>query len=73
MEWDGAAVPPHPGVPGRGLVLLQAGEGDGTERHLLYVACTRARDFLLVTSTAPASEVLDDPARRNRSRNEIGD
>ncbi len=31
-----------------------------TERHLLYVACTRARDFLLVTSTKPASEFLDD-------------
>jgi len=31
-----------------------------TERHLLYVACTRARDFLLVTSAAPASEFLDD-------------
>lgn len=31
-----------------------------TERHLLYVACTRARDFLLVTGVAPASEFLDD-------------
>jgi len=31
-----------------------------TERHLLYVACTRARDYLLVTSFAPASEFLDD-------------
>lgn len=31
-----------------------------TERHLLYVACTRARDHLLVTSTAPASEFLED-------------
>ena len=31
-----------------------------TERFLLYVACTRARDFLLVTSVAPASEFLDD-------------
>jgi len=31
-----------------------------TERHLLYVACTRARDLLLVTSVAPASEFLDD-------------
>ena len=31
-----------------------------TERHLLYVACTRARDYLLVTSVAPASEFLDD-------------
>jgi superfamily I DNA/RNA helicase len=31
-----------------------------TERHLLYVACTRARDYLLVTSVEPASEFLDD-------------
>ncbi|MCC6198348.1 MAG: DEAD/DEAH box helicase [Burkholderiales bacterium] len=31
-----------------------------TERHLLYVACTRARDRLLVTATAPASEFLAD-------------
>jgi hypothetical protein len=40
-------------------------EGDledvyNTERHLLYVACTRARDHLLITSTEPASEFLDD-------------
>ncbi|MDI3461834.1 MAG: putative DNA helicase [Nitrospira sp.] len=31
-----------------------------TERHLLYVACTRARDYLLVTSVTPGSEFLDD-------------
>ena len=31
-----------------------------TERQLLYVACTRARDNLLVTSVAPGSEFLDD-------------
>ena len=31
-----------------------------TERHLLYVACTRARDYLLVTSIEPGSEFLDD-------------
>jgi superfamily I DNA/RNA helicase len=31
-----------------------------TERHLLYVACTRARDHLLITGVAPASEFLDD-------------
>jgi hypothetical protein len=31
-----------------------------TERHLLYVACTRARDHLLVTGVAPASEFLTD-------------
>jgi len=31
-----------------------------TERQLLYVACTRARDHLFITSVAPASEFLDD-------------
>ena len=31
-----------------------------TERHLLYVACTRARDYLLVTGVSPASEFIDD-------------
>jgi superfamily I DNA/RNA helicase len=31
-----------------------------TERHLLYVACTRARDQLLVTGVMPASEFIDD-------------
>jgi len=31
-----------------------------TERHLLYVACTRARDYLLITGVEPASEFLDD-------------
>lgn len=36
------------------------GDVYATERHLLYVACTRARDHLLVTAVAPASEFLDD-------------
>ena len=31
-----------------------------TERHLLYVACTRARDHLLITSVDPGSEFLED-------------
>lgn len=31
-----------------------------TERHLLYVACTRARDHLLVSGVKPASEFLED-------------
>ena len=31
-----------------------------SERHLLYVACTRARDHLLATGVKPASEFLDD-------------
>jgi ATP-dependent exoDNAse (exonuclease V) beta subunit len=34
-----------------------------TERHLLYVACTRARDHLLVTGVDPVSEFLDDFAQ----------
>jgi superfamily I DNA/RNA helicase len=39
-----------------------------TERHLLYVACTRARDHLLVTSVEPASEFLDDMRNQGDSR-----
>ena len=35
-----------------------------TERHLLYVACTRARDWLLVTGVALGSEFF--------SRHEVG-
>ena len=31
-----------------------------TERHLLYVACTRARDHLLITCGDTPSEFLDD-------------
>ena len=31
-----------------------------TEHHLLYVACARARDHLLITGVQPASEFLDD-------------
>jgi superfamily I DNA/RNA helicase len=31
-----------------------------TERHLLYVACTRARDRLQVSAVAPVSEFIDD-------------
>jgi superfamily I DNA/RNA helicase len=31
-----------------------------TERHLLYVACTRARDHLLACGVKPASEFLND-------------
>lgn len=31
-----------------------------TERHLLYVACTRARDHLMVTGITPVSEFVDD-------------
>lgn len=42
-----------------------------TERHLLYVACTRARDHLLLTSVEPASEFLDDlNSRQKRDRHQ---
>ena len=37
-----------------------------TERHLLYVACTRARDFLLVTGVRPGSEFLGDLGAQSR-------
>jgi UvrD-like helicase C-terminal domain len=49
-----------------------------TERQLLYVACTRARDRLLITGVAPGSEFLKDlwaqrswfrAALRNRIQN----
>jgi superfamily I DNA/RNA helicase len=35
-------------------------EGYITERHPLYVACTRAHDYLLVIGVEPASGFLDD-------------
>ena len=52
-------------IPSQERIETVADEADleevyDTERHLLYVACTRARDHLLVTSVDPASEFLDD-------------
>src|SRR4029079_17241334 len=35
-----------------------------TERHLLYVACTRARDHLLVTAVEPSSEFVEDLSQK---------
>ena len=43
-----------------------------TERHLLYVACTRARDRLLVTSGEVASEFLEDLAGNGYGEDEHG-
>lgn len=34
-----------------------------SERHLLYVACTRARDYLHVSGVEPVSEFLEDLSR----------
>jgi hypothetical protein len=52
-------------IPSQQRIETVADEADledvyNTERQLLYVACTRARDRLLVTSVTPASEFLDD-------------
>jgi mRNA-degrading endonuclease RelE of RelBE toxin-antitoxin system len=52
-------------IPSQERIGAVTDEGDleevyNTERHLLYVACTRARDHLLVTSGGVASEFLDD-------------
>ena len=52
-------------IPLQGRIELITDDADlqevyDTERHLLYVACTRARDHLLVTSGDMPSEFLDD-------------
>lgn len=52
-------------IPSMSRIEQVADEADleeiyNTERHLLYVACTRARDHLLITGVDPASEFLDD-------------
>ncbi len=52
-------------IPLQGRVDAITDEGDldevyQTERHLLYVACTRARDRLLITCLKPGSEFLED-------------
>jgi superfamily I DNA/RNA helicase len=52
-------------LPLQSRIAAVGDEGDldevyNTERQLLYVACTRARDRLLVTGAEPASEFLDD-------------
>jgi len=38
-----------------------------SERHLLYVACTRARDQVAVTAVAPGSEFLADLIEDDRA------
>jgi len=52
-------------IPLQGRIENVADDADleevyDSERHLLYVACTRARDNLLVTGAKPASEFLAD-------------
>ena len=43
--------------------MSEIGEIYETERHLLYVACTRARDHLLISSAENASEFFTDLVR----------
>ena len=52
-------------IPRQERIETAADESDleevyDTERHLLYVACTRARDFLMVSGVRPGSEFMDD-------------
>ncbi|MCH9033910.1 MAG: UvrD-helicase domain-containing protein [Planctomycetes bacterium] len=52
-------------IPLQGRIEAVADDADleevyNTERHLLYVACTRARDHLLIIGVDPVSEFLDD-------------
>ena len=52
-------------IPSQERIETVADESDledvyNTERYLLYVACTRARENLLVTGIKPGSELLTD-------------
>ena len=52
-------------IPSQARIESVADDADleevyNTERHLLYVACTRARDRLMVSGVKPASEFLGD-------------
>jgi len=62
MACDEAVIPSEERLIGAADEAAQA-EVYATERHLLYVACTRARERLLVTSVRPSSEFLDDLTR----------
>lgn len=52
-------------IPSQERIEQVTDDGDlaevyATERHLLYVACTRAREELIVTGVEPVSEFVDD-------------
>ena len=53
-------VIPDPGRINAMADLSQLPDLYETERHLLYVACTRARDYLLITCAGEASEFISD-------------
>ncbi|MCG8480978.1 MAG: UvrD-helicase domain-containing protein, partial [Spirochaetales bacterium] len=59
-------------IPSQSRIEAVGDEADleevyATDRHLLYVACTRARDTLIVTGVKSASEFLDDLSDRRIS------
>jgi ATP-dependent exoDNAse (exonuclease V) beta subunit len=47
-------------VARRRLIQVELDDVYETERQLLYVACTRARDRLMVSGISPGSEFLAD-------------
>jgi superfamily I DNA/RNA helicase/mRNA-degrading endonuclease RelE of RelBE toxin-antitoxin system len=59
MACDDAVIPNQARL-GAALDEADLEEIYQTERHLLYVACTRARDFLMVSGVEPSSEFLQD-------------
>jgi len=66
-EFRAVAVPclNHDVLPDEKRILAARDEGQidevmSTERHLLYVAATRARDYLWMSGVAPVSEFLSD-------------
>lgn len=58
-KWDAEIIPSQQRIANVGDEA-DLEEIYDSERHLLYVACTRARDRLLVTGVDPASGFLDD-------------
>ena len=75
LEFRGVAVMACDGdvIPSRERIEALTDDADleeiyNTERHLLYVACTRARDYLLVSAAYPGSEFLDDLQARGVRR-----
>ena len=59
MACDDEAIPSQERIQGA-VDESDLEEIFNTERHLLYVACTRARDYLVVSGVKPVSEFLDD-------------
>ncbi|HET7313783.1 3'-5' exonuclease [Salinisphaera sp.] len=63
MACDDEVIPSQPRLAAAGDAAALE-EIYATERHLLYVAMTRARDELFISGVAPVSEFLEDIDRR---------